>query len=71
MFLHTVYTNVIFCWLPSHMKISGTERSDSVTKAVLQKYVSECLISYTDAYQYISQHVRDLWQSLLYMYSFF
>ena len=24
---------------------------------------SDCLISYTNAYQYISQYVRDLWQS--------
>ena len=29
---------------------------------MLQKDFSDCLISYTDAYQYISQYVRDLWQ---------
>ena len=45
------------------MGISGNERADSAAKAALQKVVSECLISYTDAYQYISQYVRDLWQS--------
>ena len=48
---------------PSHMGISGNERADSTAKAELQKDVSDCLISYTDAYQYISQYVRDLWQS--------
>ena len=47
---------------PSHMGISGNERADSAAKAALQKDVSECLISYNDAYQYISQYVRDLWQ---------
>ena len=48
------------------MGIYGNERADSAAKAALQKDVSECLISYTDAeghYQYISQYVRDLWQS--------
>ena len=45
------------------MGISGNERADSAAKAALQKVVSDCLISYTDAYQYISQYVRDLWQS--------
>ena len=35
------------------MEISGNERADSVAKAALQKDVSDCLISYTDAYQYI------------------
>ena len=48
------------CWLPSHVGISGNERADSTAKAALQKDVSDCLISYTDAYQYISQYVRDL-----------
>ena len=42
------------------MGISGNECADSAAKASLQKDVSNCLISYTDAYQYISQYVRDL-----------
>ena len=44
------------------MGISGNERADSAAKAELQKDVFDCLISYTDVYQYISQYVRDLWQ---------
>ena len=60
-FLYIVHKTVIFCWLPSHMGISGNERTDSTAKAAQQKYVSDCLISYTDAYQYISQYVHDLW----------
>ena len=54
---------MIFCWLPSHRGISGNEGADYAANAALQKEVSECLISYTDAYQYISQYVHDLWQS--------
>ena len=46
-FLHTVHTTVIFCWLPSHMGISGND-------------VSNCFISYTDTYQYISQNQNTL-----------
>ena len=45
---------VIFCWLSSHMGISGNERADSIAEAALHKDVSECLISYSDAYQYIT-----------------
>ena len=52
--LHSVHTTVIFCWLPSHMEISGNERDGSAAKAALQKDVSDCLISYTYASQYIS-----------------
>ena len=44
------------------MGISGNERADYAAEAALQKVVSECLISYTYAYQYISQYVCDVWQ---------
>ena len=41
------------------MGISGNECADFAAKAALQKDVSDCLISYTNAFQY----VRDVWQS--------
>ena len=44
------------------MGISGNKRADSAAKAALLNYVSNCLISHTDTYQYISQYVRDMWQ---------
>ena len=34
-FLHTVHITVIFCWLPSHMEISGNECADSAAKRKL------------------------------------
>ena len=56
-FIHTVHKHVIFCWLPIHMRINGNEKNESAANAALQKDVSECFISYTDAYQDISQCV--------------
>ena len=44
------------------MGISGNKHADSAAKATLQKDVSNCLISHTDTYQYISQYVRDMWR---------
>ena len=44
------------------MGISGNERADSAAKAALQKDVSNCLSSYNDSYQYISQYICDMWQ---------
>ena len=35
-FLHTIHKTIIFCWLSSHMGISGNERADSAAKAALQ-----------------------------------
>ena len=43
--------------MPSHMGINGNEKADSAAKAVIQKDDTECLISNTDAYEYIS----DFW----------
>ena len=44
------------------MGIVGNEKTDYAANASLEKVVYECLISYTDAYQYISQYKRDSWQ---------
>ena len=45
----SLYIKLLFVGYPV---ISGNERADSTAKAALQKDVSDCLISYTDAYQY-------------------
>ena len=50
-FIHTAHKNVLlFCWFLSQMGITGKENEDSAAKVVLQKHVSTCIISYTDAY---------------------
>ena len=65
-FLHTVHKSVILCWLASHVGISGNKRADSTAKkAALQKDVSDCLISYTDACQYVCNLRQSEWTRLL------
>ena len=61
--IHSVDKEVVFCWIPSHMGIQGNERADKAAKEALSKDVTECLVSYTDARQYISEHVKKLWQT--------
>ena len=56
---HAKHKTVVFCWLPSHMGISGNEKADA---AALEKEISECLLPYSDSRQYIGQYVRYLWQ---------
>ena len=57
----TVQTIMRFIVFIHTVQITGNKRADSPTKAALQQVVSECLISYTNACQYISQYVLDLW----------
>ena len=54
-----LYTRLIFCCLSSHMGIIGTT-ADCAAKPALRIDVSECVISYTDAYHFICQYVQDL-----------
>ena len=61
--IHFIDKEVVFCWIPSHMGIQGNERADKAAKEALSKDVTECLVSYTDARQYISEHVKKLWQT--------
>ena len=65
-YLHTIHSidkEVVFCWIPSHMGIQGNERADKAAKEALSKDVTECPVSYTDARQYISEHVKKQWQT--------
>ena len=65
-YLHSIHPTdkeVVFFWIPSHLGIQGNERADKAAKEALSKDVTECLVSYTDARQYISEHVKKQWQT--------
>ena len=61
-FLHTIHETVIFVGWPVIWEFLETNVLILQRKLHYKKVVFECLISYTDAYQYISQYVCDLWQ---------
>ena len=48
---HNLFThsyNIIFCWLPSHVGITGNEKADKAAKSALNKPILRISIPYTD-----------------------
>ena len=52
-----------FCWVPSHVGITGNERANVEAKAALNFPVSDCRVPHTDYKQVVSSNLRKLWQS--------
>ena len=61
-FLYNIHKTVKKIGCPVMWEFLETNVLILQRKLHYKKVVSECLISYTDAYKYISQYVRDVWQ---------
>ena len=62
--LETTGTEVLFCWIPSHLGIPGNTVVDREAKAALNKPISESKIYYRDLKPKISKYVFYLWQGV-------
>ena len=59
---YIIYTDIIFCWVPSHIGILGNERADVLAKAALDKTKQFYYIPYTDFKYNISVYLDDILQ---------
>ena len=55
--------DIIFCWLPSHVGISGNEEADKVAKSSLNMQETKLKLPYTDFKPLINKYVKSKWQT--------
>ena len=56
-------SNVVFCWIPSHIGIIGNERADRAATSALSQDILPLKIPYFDFKPLINVLIREYWQS--------
>ena len=54
---------MIFCWLPSHIGITGNEKADQAAKRALAQEPDVSTIPHTDLLPLSREHIRSQWQN--------
>ena len=60
--LATKSFNILFCWLPSHVGITGNEKADKAAKSALNKPIFRIPVPFTDLKPIINKYIRNQWQ---------
>jgi len=54
--------SILFCWLPSHVGITGNEKADKAAKSALNRPILRIPVPFTDLKPIIDECIRNEWQ---------